>query len=59
MTGRRLVSPAFGHQKKIWNPLYFKLKATQNIDLRTLGYVNNLVVASNVIPADYWAIKAI
>ena len=59
MTRRRLVSPAFGRQKKFWNPLYFGLKVTQNIDLRTLGYVNNLVVASNMIPADYWAIKAI
>ena len=47
----RLVSPAFGRQIFFWNPLYFGLKATQNIDLRTLGYVNNLVVASNVIPA--------
>ena len=55
----RLVSPAFGRQIFFWNPLYFGLKATQNIDLRTLGYVNNLVVASNVIPADYQAIKAI
>ena len=54
MTGRRLVSPAFGRQIFFWNPLYFGLKAAQNIDLRTLGYVNNLVlvVASNVIPAN-------
>ena len=59
MTGRRLVSPAFGRQIFFWNPLYFGLKATQNIGLRTLGYVNNLVVASNVIPADYRAIKTI
>ena len=51
MTGRRLVSPAFG-QNFFWNPLYFGLKAAQNIDLMTLGYVNNLVVASNVIPAN-------
>ena len=59
MTRHRLVSPAFGRPKKNWNPLYFGLKTAQNIDLRTLDYVNNLVVALNVIPADYWAIKAI
>ena len=59
MTRHRLVSPAFGHQGNFWNPLYFRLKAAQNIDLRTLGYVNSLVVASNVMPADYRAIKAI
>ena len=59
MTGHWLVSPAFGRQFFFGNPLYFVLKAAQNIALRTLGYVNNLVVASNVISADYWAIKAI
>ena len=59
MTGRRLVSPAFGRQNFFWNPLYIGLKAAQNIDLRTLDYVNNLVVALNVILADYRAIKAI
>ena len=59
VTGRRLVSPAVGHPNFFWNSLYFGLRATQNIHLSILGYINNLVVASNVIQAYYRAIKAI
>ena len=55
MTGHWLVSPAFGHQKKIGTHYILgsnPLRTLINIDLSTLDYVNSLVVASNVIPVN-------